>query len=676
MGEIREGQEAKRSMISNRLSTRLSLTTTTDNNSGNGGGNLNNPGRGNGSNTRSSLGSSPLAVGRHISRLGHNFELEEEQVAGSGQQHYDGMSSSLLSLVWSNSSSSALSKKDNREQQSPLGLSDATTPTSTPNRNHGRSHAQHHHQSSSPNPWCLLFLLNVVAIIWGTQHPIIKIVVDSGSDFDDGVITKAMSNKEVSSATDNVSPALAVLLRFAVAAILSSPSIISMIFRPRKRIAKIWRWGFELGIYMTTGFALQAMALTITTAQRSGFLLYLNVKFVPLFGWILGGKRISIISWTSAFVALVGTALLTLGGQDTTPFNLGDILAIGSAITSALFIWRLEIASSQLQVTLSSALDEEGGNDRGTRNLNSAFESSTDEKDGILKKNSPSHRHNNTATSISASLHSTTMCSVTLGCLIWTLYIQITTNDSNYIAETFPVLIENHGWEILYLALIPTALSNFLQTYVQRFVSSERATIVYSMDPVYGAIASYILLGETLGSVWGYVGAALIFLASLTGVVFPPSSTSMSSDDREDDDSFIPFLSPSEDGSDEDAMAKTASACMDNKRPHNDELELYSDYRNWVEGWGTLVGIGLAIFSIAVNSYAAALIIFQESPSSGGANNASDSVQNTRFGFLIYACLLAALVSLWVALREMKLVLDGSEEGKIPFEIWMLSYVY
>jgi drug/metabolite transporter (DMT)-like permease len=59
-------------------------------------------------------------------------------------------------------------------------------------------------------------------------------------------------------------------------------------------------------------------------------------------------------------------------------------------------------------------------------------------------------------------------------------------------------------------------LSNFLQTKAQKIVPAERASVIYSLDPVYGALFSWILLGETLGGVQAYIGAAMIFTAAAT----------------------------------------------------------------------------------------------------------------------------------------------------------------
>ena len=46
---------------------------------------------------------------------------------------------------------------------------------------------------------------------------------------------------------------------------------------------RLWMSGVELGVYMFAGYAMQAIGLQYTSASRSAFLLYLNVKLVPMF---------------------------------------------------------------------------------------------------------------------------------------------------------------------------------------------------------------------------------------------------------------------------------------------------------------------------------------------------------------------------------------------------------
>ena len=71
--------------------------------------------------------------------------------------------------------------------------------------------------------------------------------------------------------------------------------------------AVVWRAGAELGLWMFLGFAFQSIGLLFTTASRSAFLLYLNVKLVPIFSAVLFGRAVPGLTWASAAVALFGT---------------------------------------------------------------------------------------------------------------------------------------------------------------------------------------------------------------------------------------------------------------------------------------------------------------------------------------------------------------------------------
>lgn len=107
----------------------------------------------------------------------------------------------------------------------------------------------------------------------------------------------------------------------------------------RQMNVKTLQAGAELGLYTTLGFAFQSIGLDTTTASRSAFLLYLNVKFVPFFALLFLGRSITASTWISALLALSGTALLSTDGS---PLNTGDVWCIAAAVASAMFILRLE----------------------------------------------------------------------------------------------------------------------------------------------------------------------------------------------------------------------------------------------------------------------------------------------------------------------------------------------
>jgi drug/metabolite transporter (DMT)-like permease len=331
-----------------------------------------------------------------------------------------------------------------------------------------------------------ILLLNMVAILWGSQHAVIKGVI---ADSDPSAFT---------------------FLRFGLAALCASPytpglaqlwakltkgedldAIVSEESNPTN-VSSTWRWGAEMGFWMFLGFSFQAIGLEFTTAQRSGFLLYLNVKFVPFLARILLGRAISNATWLSALTAFAGTALLAYGSNgNVLDLNVGDLWTIAAAVSSAMFILRLEKASSVV--------------------------------------------------ANSAALNAACLWVVTGLAGIWTFWegnpFQATAAASvcfNPAAEVMSIAL-THPWEIVYLSAVTTALVNWVQTKAQKDVSAERASVIYAMDPVYGAGFSAWLLGESLGGVAGWTGAGLITLAAATNAFLDFSSK----DPKDGDDTDV-----------------------------------------------------------------------------------------------------------------------------------------
>jgi len=181
-------------------------------------------------------------------------------------------------------------------------------------------------------------ILNAVAILWGTQHLVIKDAVLSYPspallNFARFLLSSlcflpvAWMNNDSLSSNDRNSDSNNYSESYSDSNMSNDQSII------------LFKAGSELGLYIFLGFAFQAIGLVTTSASRSAFLLYLNVKLVPFFASLLYGRRISSQTWFSALLALVGTFLLSTDGG---PINTGDIWCIAAAASSALYILRLE----------------------------------------------------------------------------------------------------------------------------------------------------------------------------------------------------------------------------------------------------------------------------------------------------------------------------------------------
>lgn len=333
--------------------------------------------------------------------------------------------------------------------------------------------------SADETPPMAVLLLNLVTVIWGSQHAIIKTVVGDSDVADFTFLRFALASLCALPYLPGIQAFVPSNLRTGVHdahSVTSEPG-------KETELQKSWRWGAELGMWMFIGFSLQAIGLLTTSAQRSGFLLYLNVKLVPFFAYILLGRNISAATWVSAFTAFSGTALLALDGQSI-GLNVGDFWSVLAAAASAMFILRLEKASAEVPQ--------------------------------------------------SAELNAASLFVVALLSFIWAVG-QREVSSANSLASFLSELWEiasSHPLELFYLGAVSTALSNFIQAKAQRSVPAERASIIYSLDPVYGALFSWIILGETLGGVQAYVGAVMVAVAAATNSLLEFSNQSSDGKDE------------------------------------------------------------------------------------------------------------------------------------------------
>ena len=222
--------------------------------------------------------------------------------------------------------------------------------------------------------------------------------------------------------------------------------------------------GGELAVWQSLGFSLQLVGLFWTTASRSAFLIYLNAPLVPIFSWLLGERTIGLRSVGTTCLAVAGTLLLTYDGGLP---NLGDLFCVGAAASSAMFILRLSRHSRRHDITGLTAV---------TRGLTAAVCCAV------------------VAVSVAASADGLSRLRHDLGMLL---------------------AFSWHGLQLLYLSLVTTALAGWLQAWAQARVRAHEAVVIYTMDPVYAALFSWVLLGERLHPYPGFVGVALVLCANV-----------------------------------------------------------------------------------------------------------------------------------------------------------------
>jgi drug/metabolite transporter (DMT)-like permease len=69
---------------------------------------------------------------------------------------------------------------------------------------------------------------------------------------------------------------------------------------------------------------------------------------------------------------------------------------------------------------------------------------------------------------------------------------------------------------ILYLGLFDTAATIVLQVLAQRWVNAYETALMYTLEPIFAAVFSFLILGEQLG-IRGLIGATFVLVAMIFG---------------------------------------------------------------------------------------------------------------------------------------------------------------
>jgi len=273
----------------------------------------------------------------------------------------------------------------------------------------------------------------------------------------------------IKSVLSSISPMMFVSIRFFIASLLLFPFVFPLF----KTISnKKLKQGFILGVFLYVGFAVQTIGLQYTTATKSAFITGTFVLFTPLLQTIIE-KRIPTIG-NIIGVLLVTVGIIFLSSKENSLFSIfaeleegfngGDFLTLICAVFYAVYIVYLDKISEQ--------------NDH--RFLTFAQIAVT----GLLS-----------------------ILSVILFSLLQIEQIKITLNMEVVLA-------------IGYTTLFATILTTSLQTKFQQAVTPTRASIIFSMEPLFAAVTAYFFINEKLSN-FGIAGAAFIFLGILTSELWP-----------------------------------------------------------------------------------------------------------------------------------------------------------
>lgn len=222
------------------------------------------------------------------------------------------------------------------------------------------------------------------------------------------------------------------------------------------------RKGFILGLWLLGGYAFQTVGLQYTTASRSGFITGLAVVLVPFLALVILKEVPGLMNWLGVLLAIAGLFLLT--GTGGKAINYGDYLTLLCAVSFAM------------QIVLLSK---------------------------YLKGEDP------------AVLTLVQMGVVAGGAFLITFFT----------SSFRPITVETAG-VVVYTGLLATAFAFFIQSYAQQFIPPTHAGLIFTMEPIFGALFSFLILGELIGT-GGIIGGLLIISGMLLAELKDRKKTSL-----------------------------------------------------------------------------------------------------------------------------------------------------
>ena len=224
--------------------------------------------------------------------------------------------------------------------------------------------------------------------------------------------------------------------------------------------------GALIGFFMFGGYAFQTLGLKYTTPSKAAFITGASVVMVPVLLAMFWRRRVSRWAWGGAVAALVGLYLLTVPRSGFSALNIGDVLALGCAVMFAFHIILVARYSPRHSVAALSFLQ----------------------------------------VAITAIL--TALCLPLLAATRW---------EPPFVPWS-PNLIA----AVLITAVGATALCFSLQVWAQQYTSPTHTAILFSLEPVFAALTSLIVVHERLGA-RVLAGAILVFIGILLAELKGPA---------------------------------------------------------------------------------------------------------------------------------------------------------
>src|SRR5215475_2439107 len=235
--------------------------------------------------------------------------------------------------------------------------------------------------------------------------------------------------------------------------------------------------GLRLGFFMFCGYAFQTAGLQYTTASNSGFVTGSSVVLVPILFALFWGHRLTAWVYVGALAAGFGLYYLTIPAEGVAHLNRGDVFTFVAAASYAVHIILVSEYTRQHSASALSVLQV-----------------------------------------------------IACGGMAWAM-----TGIAAAIRWQ-PVKFEA-TWSlwigVAVCAIFATAIAFAIQLWAQQYTTPGHAAILFTLEPVFAVLTSYIFLGERLAA-RAIFGAAFvlagILIAELLGPAAAPESAEPTGD--------------------------------------------------------------------------------------------------------------------------------------------------
>jgi drug/metabolite transporter (DMT)-like permease len=207
-----------------------------------------------------------------------------------------------------------------------------------------------------------------------------------------------------------------------------------------------WRRGAILGIVVGVGLLLQMQGLSLTTASNAGFITGMMVIFTPLAQIFFLKKKPKLGNFFGIIVVTLGLYLLTKPGGDG-GINAGDVLVLISSVLFGIYIVFLDVYTKE---------------------------------EDFLKLG---------------------FVQILFVALVSVFFLPFETVRVHFTFISTGILLS--------LALGATVFTTYIQNRYQKDTTPTSAVIIFSVEPVIGAILAYFILNEVMGWI-GVLGGVLI----------------------------------------------------------------------------------------------------------------------------------------------------------------------